>query len=359
VHAIIRRLRDAALLALALGIQPAHAQYDDTVRLFIRDGLKPASGDKRTAAELLGVADDNVAGETLSTEFVRRLIANFTANPNDPEARRTLGLLALAFGAAEWGLADPEALKDAQGKPIADPAEESWKSLSGPQNGKHIMSYAIGGVGIAHWDQPTLADFVEAVGVELVPEDKRQAYLRLKSFKFDNIRSTGMCGGAVPSGQALDGTPFEHFQKLPVNCGLATGGPTKDDWTVFRTWTRAALRSEKFQFWIFNRWMQDMWDKSMNAVGPGDGQIEEALINARIRNSGSGLAAGAIANEGADAAQRVQSELNHYKAMDCSAYNRRCKLMQRPVVLYRHFAGLPPLPAATCTRAQPDKQNHC
>lgn len=348
MHAFFRRLRDMAFLALVLSAQPAHAQYEDTVRLFIREGLRPATGDRRTTAELLSVADDNVSGETLSTEFVRRLVANFKAKPDDVDERRTLGLLALAFGAAQWGLKDPAALKDALGKPVPDPAGQAWKSISSPEAGKHVMSYAKGGVGIAHWDQPTLADFIEAVGVELVPADKRQAYLRLKHFKFDNIRSTGMCRGAVPSEKALDGLPFGHFQGLSVDCSLAKGGPTKDDWTVFRTWTRAALRTEKFQFWIFDRWIRDMWDESVEAVRPGEGRIEEALINARIRNSGSGWAGGAIAKSGASTAQRIQYELDHYGKVDPSAYERRCERMQRPVVLYRHFAGLPALPPAVC-----------
>jgi hypothetical protein len=60
MHVVLRRLRDAALLVLALSAQPVNAQSEDIVRLFIREGLKPASGDKRTTAELLSVANDNV-----------------------------------------------------------------------------------------------------------------------------------------------------------------------------------------------------------------------------------------------------------------------------------------------------------
>jgi hypothetical protein len=50
------------------------------------------------------------------------------------------------------------------------------------------MSYAIGGVRIAHWDQPTLAKFIETVGVELVPPDKRPAYVRLAIAADNDLR---------------------------------------------------------------------------------------------------------------------------------------------------------------------------
>jgi hypothetical protein len=70
-------------------------------------------------------------------------------------AQQGLGLLALLLGTAEWGVAGA-GLPD-------DPAKKNWESDTGEDSGKHVMSYAVGGVGILHADVGDLEEYVKWV----------------------------------------------------------------------------------------------------------------------------------------------------------------------------------------------------
>lgn len=86
-----------------------------------------------------GEADDNIAGEKLSADLIKRVVANYRANPSDHRAQSELGLLPLTMGVAEWGVADSVGLP-------RDPAGKDWASDTGKNSGKHLMSYAVGGI---------------------------------------------------------------------------------------------------------------------------------------------------------------------------------------------------------------------
>ena len=100
-------------------------------------------------------ADDNIAGEKIPADVVRRIVHSYNLSPTALMARRGLGLLALMLGVAEWGV-------DGHGGLPEDPNNhKNWISNAGPTTGKHLMSYAIGGVGISHADVGDLQEFVK------------------------------------------------------------------------------------------------------------------------------------------------------------------------------------------------------
>ncbi len=123
------------------------------------------------------------------------------------------------------------------------------------------------------------------------------------------------------------------------------GALAAEDWHVFRTWMRAALRTEAGQRQQLGIWFRDYWRATVDQVGPGEGRPEEMLINAHIRNSAPRIARNAAlrARKESDAAQRVQIELDAYAAWKAKTAERRWKIMLRPVVLYCHFSGVSPL----------------
>jgi hypothetical protein len=223
------------------------------------------------------------------------------------------------------------------------------------------MSYVIGGVGVAHYDVGDLVTFVNKIADSpLVPEAAKQEYRDIVSVKrfpsgrptYDRIRAAGLCKGKMPDTD-LRGEPF-HVPTQKVDaayCAKQTSTLGARDWLVFATWTRVALRDEGIQRELLDNWISKYWLKTLAFVAPGPGFEEEAFINARFRNSLSGAANTVKQTPGVNAPGRVARELAGYAKADARAYNRRCKLMQRPGVLYRHFTGQPPAPPYACPLA--------
>jgi len=303
-------------------------------------------------------ADDNIQGENLSSDLIKRIVMDYRAHPTDRDAQRNLGLLALAMGVAEWGVADPAGLPP-------DPAGKNWKSDTGPNSGKHLMSYGVGGVGISHADQGDLRDFISYVAsTHVESSEHRAALLRLASpvYKksggvYDQLRRAGVCdarGPLKPPKQLdtdLKGEKFKHFNVSNNKnyCDTYANATLQAcDWQIFRTWIRVALRTKAAQEWLIARWMKDYWFKSFVKVPDGDGKIEEALVNVRVRNSFPGVADAAIKGKASDTKGRIQRELAAYGAKSPRTLKRRCGIMLRPVVLYRHFAGEDQLKGIRC-----------
>jgi hypothetical protein len=325
----------AALIPGYLRAQPA----DDVVKQFMVEG-----GWSLTA-------DDNAHGEALSQDLLEKIIKAYAANPKDEAAQRGLGLIALGIAVAEWGVRDPKGLPP-------DPAGKNWASQSSAGTGKHLMSYVVGGVGVAHYDVGDLVAFVNKIADSpLVPAANKQEYRDVVDVKrfpagkltYDRIRAAGLCNGGMPSAD-LRGEPFQ-VPKQRVDapyCAKQRSELGSKDWLVFATWTRVALRDEGVQRDLLGNWLSKYWQKSLAFVAPGLGFEEEAFINVRFRNSLSGAANTVKQTPGVDTPGRVARELAGYARADAKAYNRRCKLMQRPVVLYRHFTGQSPILPYTC-----------
>ena len=293
-------------------------------------------------------ADDNITGENLSSDLIKRIVSDYRAHPNDREAQIKLGLFALAMGIAEWGVADPAGLPP-------DPAHKNWKSDTGPNSGKHLMSYGVGGVGISHADQGELRDFIRFVaGTDLVASEHRDALLRLAVpgvyKKYDELRAAGVCASKQFDND-LKGEKFNHFnvshRKKYCN-DYANASLQASDWRIFRTWMRVALRTRLGQERLIAQWMKDYWFKSLERVPGGAGQIEEVLVNVRVRNSFPAVADAAPKRAASDLKGRIQRELDAYAAFSPKTLRRRCGIMLRPVVLYRHFAGEPQLTGIRC-----------
>lgn len=299
--------------------------------------------------------DDNNSGERLTSDLIKGLVDTYRKHPDNHDAQFGLGLVALGIGVAEWGV-------DWGNEPPADmpkdPAGKDWASDANANSGKHLMSYAIGGVGISHADQSGLLDFITYVGNSpVVPVEHRSEFLKLASpdiytneGKYDQLRAAGLCS-ATKFNDAVNGEAFDHPADAPKaaycekykNSALAA-----KDWQLFRTWTRAALRTRDGQKWLIDQWMKNYWFKSLSAVPVGDGQAEEVLVNVRVRNSSPKTANKALQASATDAHERVQRELDAYRTDYQDRFKRRCGFMLRPVVLYRYFAGLSQLSGVKC-----------
>jgi hypothetical protein len=298
--------------------------------------------------------DDNVKGENLSPDLIRQIVSKYQAQPNDPNALQDLGLFALAMGIAEWGVADPAGLPP-------DPAGKNWASDTGPDSGKHLMSYAVGGIGISHADVGDLGKFIRLVAddASLVPAEHRRALLRLANTGlyrrgaviYDEIRAAGVCAHQKFDID-LNGERFNHFANIGAGGNYCAKYKNQklnaSDWRLFRTWMRAALRAKSKQEWLASLWLEKYWNISLNKVPSGPGYIEEVLVNVRIRNSAPAVANTAMTRPAATVVERVQRELDAYGKFSMKTLKRRCRLMLRPVVLYRHFAGEPPLQGIKC-----------
>jgi hypothetical protein len=302
--------------------------------------------------------DDNVTGECLTSDLIRQIVTRYRAQPGDAGAVQDMGLFALAMGVAEWGVIDPAGLP-------ADPAGKRWKSDTGPDSGKHLMSYGIGGIGISHADVGDLEEFIRDVAEDrtVVPAEHAPALLRLadrdlykprngrRAVIYDEIRAAGICASQKFDIDLL-GEPFRHFDNLGAGSSYCAKHLNRNlnatDWRVFRTWMRAAIRTKAKQEWLASLWLRDYWDVSLVKIPQGPGFIEEALVNVRVRNSSPRHADRAMDQPAATIAERVQRELDEYGRFNMSTLQRRCRLMLRPVVLFRHFAGESPLQGITC-----------
>lgn len=305
----------------------------------------PALGELMQHAQWSRTADDNAANETVPSSFYNGLVQAYLKDPDSAEARRNLGLLALTVGVSEWGVSGDD-LPD-------DPRSDGWKSNSGPKQGKHVMSYDLGGIGISHVDAEELGRFVEFVAKGFIGDaSHRQRFLvfakpasyRHSHIQFDQIRASGLC--QMPTiHKDLMGEPFAeagHGGVSEKNCREWNNSQfDPSDWQLFRTYVRKALRTESGQEWIFNSWLDRNWMKSVEKVLSVRGSIDEALANARVRNSSPVLADQALAeSQDIDTpTMRIQREIDAYAQMNNGeTARRRFGFIMRSVNLYRHFA---------------------
>ena len=103
-------MKSLFVLTFLIGLAPieARAWSDEIFAAFLKQGLWHEK------------VDDNVKGESLTADLIRRIVTKYRAQPDDPNALQDLGLFALAMGIAEWGVADPANLPP-------DPAGKGYK----------------------------------------------------------------------------------------------------------------------------------------------------------------------------------------------------------------------------------------
>jgi len=325
--------RVGAIVVLTLLSQPieAMAWSDDTFEAYLAGGKWSVT------------ADDNQSGETLPYSTVELIVRRYCEAPGNADARENVGILAIAVGAANWGISNPEKLP-------ADPNGKSWKSSTGADAGKHLMSYAIGGVGISHGDVGDLQDFLRRLAQKDNAASAERAGLvkladgvryRKPGVVYDEVRAAGVCS-PTQFDTDLKGSAFEHRPQSATRAYCAerkNSALGAADWRLFRSAVRDALRSKEDQSWLLKYWLRKYWDVSLARVAPGPGFIEEAMVNARIRNSSPVVANRAIARAGATPQQRVDHELDAYKAWNPRTAARRRGTMLRPVVLYRAISA--------------------
>ena len=292
------------------------------------------------------VADDHISNECIPESVVRRIVHNYNEDSDSPACVQALGLLSLLLAVAEWGV-------EGENLP-ADPAGKQWQSDTGEDSGKHLMSYAVGGVGISHADVGDLEEFLIWIANSgIVPSEHKQQLLdltekryRKEGVLYDELRAAGRC--FHPEKVDLLGEDFRHFDG-PAGSKYCrdyeNGSLDARDWLVFRTWVRKALRTREAQRYLLNLWFRDYWQHTLPQVPPGEGAVEEMLVNARIRNSAPRVArlAPQRVQRLPGTAGRVQRELDAYAEWRPKTARRRWRLMMRPVVLYRHFSHLDPL----------------
>ena len=285
-------------------------------------------------------ADETTHDERLPLPLAKRLVESYRRQTNASTAA-ALGLLVLTTSVAEWGVTPSGGLP-------ADPvAMGGWR---GPRlrGGKHVMSYSKGGVGIPHADSAFLRRLISKIHAEtpnLAPDGAR--FFRLQGTNFDRLYANGgHCHRPLTVLEIdLVGAPFGHPSNPHAGskyCGDYFNGATDEkDWQVFRHWIRAALRADDIQFWILDEWLRNYWLPSYKAVlATEGGSVEEAMINARIRNSSSATALCAL-RHASGATDRIEAQLEAYTIKKCGGkadHRRRFGEMMRPVVLYRALA---------------------
>ncbi len=317
----------------------------------------PVLGELMSHAQWSPTADDNARDETIPISFYKGLVAAYKARPNDDTTRRNLGLLALTVGVSEWGVSGVDE------RELPDPLEEKhtapWASNSNARQGKHVMSYDLGGIGISHLDSDELGHLIEFVAQNFIADAIRAAdktelmkladpanYLR-KRIQYDQVRASGLCG-SEPVTVDLFNEPFNADKDHPgvskENCNdwdnkKHMNGKT---WQLFRTYMRMALRSQKGQEWIFNSWLDRNWTRSLNHTLAHDGSVEEALANARVRNSAPALAEAALGMPPGDDTALIQREIDAYARLnDAVTARRRYPFIMRSVNLYRFLDKKP------------------
>ncbi len=275
--------------------------------------------------------------ERISAKTLQNWIANY--NESDSDSIVGIGLMVLLTSIAEWGVVADKSLPD-------DPHKKEWMGPDERSDGKHLMSYAVGGIGINHTDSGELKELFDYLKVNhpnLAPNGDR--FFKLRGINYDIIRANGgVC--TEPRSDIMDdleGKKFGH-DKFPGGkkyCPrfFPKDTTTLEDWQIFRHWMRAALRQENIQRYIIERWLNKVWLPSYREVIKSGGTVEEAMVNARIRNSSSVTARCAI-KKAVLSANRIESQLAAYTSKECrgdSGHSRRFGSMDRPVKLYRHF----------------------
>jgi hypothetical protein len=251
------------------------------------------------------------------------------------------GILVLTLSVAEWGVDWGSAAAP------PDPAGSSWQGPRDITQGKHLMSYALGGIGLPHLDVASAARFFAAF-VQRVPaaqQDLQRIGALSATFHYDAIRARGGTCAAVPSQailmQDLDGQPFQHaFPIFGGNKYCSRFNPNGQldarAWQTLRHWSRVALRRQDMQAWILKSWLNEVWVPAHNEVlGRPHGTIQEALVVARMWNSSKGDALAALQAAGAESepTKRIQAELDHY-GQQSATHHDRIGVMKRPGVVY-------------------------
>lgn len=299
------------------------------------------------AGKWSATADDNASGEAWPLPLVETIIRRYCEAPTNIDASENMGILALTVGAANWGISEGTGLP-------ADPNEREWRSTTGADAGKHLMAYAIGGVGISHGDVGDLHKFLlELAGRDALPEAQGAGLRKLArevkyrghalntAVVYDEVRAAGVCKNPKFDTD-LNGEAFNHRPQSATASYCAERsnnaiGP--QDWRLFRTTVRQALRSKQDQAWLLRFWMDKYWKDSVAGVHKGEGYIEEVMVNARIRNSSPVVAGNAIAPAGTSPDGRIAHEFKAYGDWKPNTLKRRKGTMLRPVVLYRHIAA--------------------
>lgn len=311
---------------------------EDAMRVFLKQG-------KWTVK-----ADDNqdFTGETLQAQFIKSLVEEYQANPTDPTAIANLSLVALALAVAEWGVTPSLTLPP-------DPVKKNWAPAAGAGDGKHLMSYSKGGIGVMHQDSGRLArlvEYLEKNHPDIVPAEHKQGFFRLKGINFDKLYAAGgHC--TKPTSEIrtdLSGSAFQHTQNGYAGDRYCHDHNkpelklTPKDWQVFRHGMREALRYEDVQFKVIRDFATNEWASAYDlAVVKGGHDVREAFILARIWNSAPKLAKCAFdKSEGiSDTSARIQKELEAY-AEGCANSKARMKerwpYMQRAIIVYDAFA---------------------
>lgn len=289
-------------------------------------------------------SDDDVHGERLPLAGASALGASAASKSRTAGQMGDLGVLVLALSVAEWGV---------DGTPnVPDPAKKLW---TGPSmlEGKHLMSYTAGGIGIPHLDVEVALPFFEKLGRVLpaaAPEatELRHAGANHGVFRFDVVRAQGgICSGKSPKPTLMTDLDGEKFSAVGENyagpryCSRFAGNARLDPgaWQRLRHWSRVGLRRRDMQGWVVQNWVTGQWLSAYNTVmSLPHGSLAEAFIIARIRNSSPALARAALAaaSRETNPARRIAAELGRYA--QASETNRcRAGVMQRPAALL----GLP------------------
>ena len=191
-----------------------------------------------------------------------------------------------------------------------------------------------------------LFHFLKTEHVSLARKGDR--FFKLRGINYDRIRANGgVCAKPQTSKQLdLNRESFNHKEfgfSGTKYCrrfqGLAD--TDREDWRIFRHWMREALRTRDVQRWIIERWIAKVWMKSFDKnLAVHGGSVEEAFINARIRNSSPVTANHAI-KHARSSSDPITAQLEAYtmkKFGGRSSHKRRFGRMKRAVVLYRHYS---------------------
>jgi hypothetical protein len=300
------------------------------------------------AGEWSETADDNGGHERVPESFVAPIVREHAAQGDTPSENTLVGLgaLVLTLSVAEWGVTWDSV-------PPPDPAAQKWEGPVSIMQGKHLMSYALGGIGLPHLDVSGAVKFFDALA-ERVPSAKLDLD-NLKSmpggFRYDAVRAKGGVCAPHPetavSMMDLDGVPFKH--------GAVSFGGTKycnrfnparaadiEAWRKLRHWCRVALRRRDMQEWVIKDWINTVWVPAYNEViSRPHGTFREAFVVARIWNTSHGDALNALnaAQTEVDPRKRIAVELAEY-AKGSSTRQDRVGVMKRPGAVYDFFAAM-------------------
>jgi hypothetical protein len=292
-----------------------------------------------TSGKWSATAEDNSNhyGEQVPSNVVQQWVVNY--DPGKPESIASIGVLTLITAIAGWGVTSEISL------PPDPKSKGKWLGPSHGDDGKHLMSYAVGGVGIDHTDSGNLVDFFKYLKTNhSFLAEKSDRFFQLQGINFDRIRANGgIC--TTPRSEIaldLDGKPFGHdkYGGGESYCkSYKVGDTTPEDWQIFRHWVRSALREKDVQRYIIDHWLKKLWLPSYAAVLKSGGTVEEAMINARIRNS-SPVTADCAIDKAIGKKDRTTAQLEAYIDPSCKgkvSHKRRFGEMMRPVALFTHF----------------------